>query len=940
MKIRHIAGISLLILFTLGASYVLVPNRNELALMNLKDKKFEAARELYLEQLANDDMSISVVIPLTDLHLQNSNVDAAVDLMERFVNRNPGNIQARRRLGKLYQYAERSEDYVANLEKIVLLRASEEDLRELSNNYNFSARYEKQIEMLIELIKLKPGREQYYLDLAYLQASQGMLSDAAGTLERFNDSCPEAITDETVEFLLSLLLDTGRHRNAFEISSQWLGETPDAATTLQLATLLNYKQQASYALRLVEDRVALVHEDAELLALFIELLVANDRSEDAIGRLLAMLDESERLPDEVVAPFVELSLEQENRSLAFRIAMNNPLDALPPWLQVNLAEVTIADSNSSFAKYLAGTLDSSFHRSDPVMAAGLYFIAGDAESSNQWINVARHATRLPLDRRIDLMHLLLKLDRRSEALAQLGRIDPDPAGDPSMLADLARLYVDLGEASRGLPFFIRARAHVRSPKNEESWALVSASAGVMEPVIAWLRLRRSRKVSPPILTDLYFIGEARGAWDLSLLSAERLYHQVSGRPQQLYLARAFTATGDPASALERLRPLLPGSEDEEQAYLEALTLAARTDTSATEELRRHLLAKLELAKPAQRQEIVYSLIDLGDHASVLPETAELARKEGGTWFHLHLETARKAGRSRDLIHFLASELDREDLSRDAREERLYALLELGDVESSLPYLREFAEDYGDSWWPAYEEALVKLGRRSELVVAWKSRLLHTELPASAKRDIAYRALDEGESELAAAVFREIAGNSPPDSSDVAQLLYLWGPRPEPAALNWLEERADASAGTECSRWLRHLMNSGAADRVAGIARRRLPAPGAGGPMLEVYLESLSQVGELEELGIVLAREIPLVKEKEELRSLGRMAMGANHSKCARIAYERILSISERDGEALGRLGALAFFDGRYTRAEDYLSRYFSVSSGDCESHYYYGEILS
>jgi tetratricopeptide (TPR) repeat protein len=708
-----------------------------------------------------------------------------------------------------------------------------------------------------------------------------------------------------------------------------------------LASLLNYKQQVAYALRLVEQREALVHEDPELLALLIELLISNDRSEEVFRRLQTMLEASERLPDEVVAPFVELSLAHRKRDLAVRIAMHNPLDALPPWLQVTLAEVTIAAGDRGFSRFLAANLDSTFHERNPVVAAGLYFVAGDTAGLKHWIGVAGDADFLPLERRIDLVNLLMKLNRRSDALAQLVRMDPDTRGDPVILADLARLYVDLGEASRGLPFFIRARAHRRSPKNNESWALVSASAGVVEPVSAWLSDRRTHTLSTPILTDLYFIGESRGEWELALLSAERLHHRLRGRQQKLYLGRALASMGEPVSALEHLRSLLPGSVDEEQAYLDALNLAARSDAAATEELRLHLLAKLETAAPNDsiRQEIVYNLISIGDHVSVLPVTADLARTKGGNWFHLHLETARKAGRTRDLIHFLESELDRNDLPPSAREERLDALLALDSVESALPYLREFAEDYGGSWWPYYEEALGKLGRRPELMTAWKRRLRDPEITTSAKRDIAYRALDEGGSGLAESIFWEISKSAPPDSPDVSQLLYLWGPRPKPAALDWLEERANSSTGTECSQWLQHLLNGGAADRAVRTARRHLPAPGSGDPILNIYMEALSQVGDLAELENVLEREIPIVQEKENLRRLGKLAMGANHTKSARNAYEKILSISERDLEALQKLGALAFFDARYSQAKEYLSRYFSASPGDCESHYYYGEIL-
>ncbi len=941
MKIRHITGICILIVITLMASYALVPGQKELALMNLKDKKYEAARTLYMDRLERDDLSISVVMPLTELHLQNSNVTAAIDIMEEFVQRNPDNIEARRRLGMLYQYGQRSTEYVANLEKIVQMQTSEEDLRELANTYNFNAQYEKQIEALKKLIKLKPAEKQHYVDLAYIQASQGMLAEAALTLEDLSKACPESQDSEIVEFLLSLLLDTNRPQRAFDIASQWLRENPDAVTTLQFANLMNFKKQPAFALSILEQQPVLVDKDTKLLALLIDLLVANGKSDQAMLRLINMLSVSETLPEEALAPFMELALMQGDRSLAVRIAMNNPIAGLPYWLQAKLADETIASGDRPFSGHLIEKFDPDFLQKNPVVAARLYHVIQDPTATAYWIEVAEHTASMPLDHQIDLVDLLIKMDRRSDALAQLLKIHPGPRTDPSMLSDIARLYVEMGEASRGLALFLDARAGSRSAKNDESWALVSASAGVVEPVTAWLQDRKSREVSESLLTDLFFIGEELDKPELSLLSAQRLYERRNGRRQALYVSRALIDSGDPESALEYLRTLLPGSNEEEQIYLEALTLAQRSDKSLTEEMKRYLLAKLDQLEPDDpgRHEIVYGLIDLGEYASILPITAELAQKEGGPWFHLHLETAGKAGRTQDLVQFLISELNRMDLSRDDRQERLYALLELGEKELTLPYLREFAEIYAGNWELAYEETLQKLGKRTELLTAWKNRLVRPNLSQSEKRDIAYRALEQGEKDLAETVFAEIAENAPPDSSDVAELLYLWGPRPDSNELDWMTERAGNSSEKDRSSWLRHLLTRGAADRVVELARRHLPEPGAGDPILDIYLEALIQVNDLAELKKILQREIPVEGDIEKLRSLARIATGANHTECAQAAYEKILSISQSDQESLRWLGAFAFFDSRRSQAKEYLSRYLSSSKGDCESHFYFGEIL-
>ena len=116
------------------------------------------------------DRSVSVVIPLTQLYLQFGDVEKAVQLMESFVDENPNDVAALKRLGKFFQYAERPHDYLTILERIAALEPGEAYFRELSDIYNFNAQYEKQIEILKTLIDKYPNRPQDFIDLAKLEA--------------------------------------------------------------------------------------------------------------------------------------------------------------------------------------------------------------------------------------------------------------------------------------------------------------------------------------------------------------------------------------------------------------------------------------------------------------------------------------------------------------------------------------------------------------------------------------------------------------------------------------------------------------------------------------------------------------------------------------------------------------------------------------------------
>ncbi|MBM3791831.1 MAG: hypothetical protein FJW35_15970 [Acidobacteria bacterium] len=535
----------------------------------------------------------------------------------------------------------------------------------------------------------------------------------------------------------------------------------------------------------------------------------------------------------------------------------------------------------------------------------------------------------------------MKLGRNTDALHQLAHVRPGPKTSPVAVRDLAQLYIDLGESERGLPLFEELRRQRSHPLVDEGWALVSASAGVVEPVTAWLQDRRASQAGETLLTDLFFLGENHGAPRLALASAQKLAERSGGRKERLYLARALIATGDPDGALHRLRSLMPGSGAEEEAYLEALGAAAVKGYLVRDEMKSFLLRKLARAglQETDREEIVHALIGIGEYLPALAPAADLARRRGGFWFHVYLDAAKKAGRKSELVDFLKAELGRPDLSVESREERLYALFDLSALDAALPFVRRFAETQGGDWVPAYEDTLRRLNRRTELIASWEARARRPDIPENEKRDIAYRALEAGQKQLAESIFMELARTRGPDSPDVLDLLFLWGPRPGADACEWMAERAAAAGPAERARWMHHLINAGAAQRAVLLGRDSLPQPGADGPLLEAYLEALVAARDTAALEGLLRREIPATVRKTSLQSLARAALSANLVPGARSAYERILALGEHDAESLRQLGAFAFFESNYSGAKHHLSRYFAAGAGDCESHYYFGEIL-
>src|SRR6185369_9444274 len=129
--------ISSVVVLAVAGSFLLIPSPQELALMQMKDKHFEAARNAYERQSETGTLNLEVANNLSDLYLQKGDIKKGIDIMEKFVETHPDNLQARIKLGKLYQYDQRTDDYMHNLEAINKLRPNPDNLNTLSDLYNF-----------------------------------------------------------------------------------------------------------------------------------------------------------------------------------------------------------------------------------------------------------------------------------------------------------------------------------------------------------------------------------------------------------------------------------------------------------------------------------------------------------------------------------------------------------------------------------------------------------------------------------------------------------------------------------------------------------------------------------------------------------------------------------------------------------------------------------
>ena len=898
MKLRHYVIFAGLLLAGLSGSLLLVAREPELALIDLRDKEYDRALQRYEQRIAAGDFSVSVVIPLCQLYLQFGKTGTAVTVMERFVRDNPSNLDALRQLARYYQMSQRTEEYVRALERLVTLEPdpSEATLRELSDIYNFKGDLPRQILTLQNLTRLYPSEPHDLIDLANLQAAHGQLADAAVTLEKFEAAQPDSTPLDTVHFLLSVLLDSGQSEEADRQARAWLVRHPDPDTAAGFASLMSGKGQAAKALALLEGYERNADTNQGVLTELTQLEVVNGKPDRALKRL-DRLYASNRLPDGALEQYLDLLLSSHQAATALDVTTHRDITALSPWLLSNLADAAASSGRRDVADYLARSLGDAYLNGEPLLAAR--------------VAIAR--------------------DDRQTAARLLATVALEPGTPETTLVDLANLYLLTDGAAEGLKLFEAIRDRRQSAVIDASWALIEAKAGSEAKVIEWLN-GDDRVLANGLVENLYFTAQDTGKKALAVLTAERLYRNRHAGSDRLHLATALMAAGRPIDALPHLRALNSGNADTEPVYLEALTEAVRQGAPQRDELRTFWARKLGATKlpDARRQEIVYALLNLEAYADALPALFDLAREHGDSWLFASAEAATKSGRKRELVEFLKTEVRRLDLSLKDRGIRLQLLREHGGDAAALSDLRLFAEAGSAEWAFAYEESLGTLGRKADLVAFWKARAGRTDVSASDKRGIAFRSLEAGEKKLAEETFLALAREAPAESPDVAQLLFIWGPRPPATSLDWMESRAKAASGQQRAAWMQHLINVGAA--------RRASAVGRGGEVTDMYLLALAAARDEAGLSAAIDRRLQTVTAAADLRHLGQLVEW-NRTATVRAIFTKLVAVAPADAEAHRRLGLLDYAESNFPAAKAHLESSLRVAPHDGEVQFVLAETL-
>lgn len=619
-----------LALTSLAGSFLLIPRQQEKALMHLRDRHFDQAQRVYETQISQGNADIETVSQLARLHLQNGEVEKSIEVMERFVIENPTNVSARKELGSYYQYAQRTDDYIRNLEDLTRLQPDRETLERLADIYSFNAQQDKNIETLEKLVAMGPeASPKYYIGLAQIQAAQGKRPEAIATLLSLKTVHPENFGFEETRLQVSLLLDEQKPDEAAQVATAWRDQAKDMAQVASLANLLHYKGSPEYGLKLLEPYQAEIDRHPEILREYCLLLINTGRHDEAFERLHALYKVN-ALPTELLPQFMMLVSTRGDDALLNEIAGKINLRSLGEYDLIALAELAAIKNNTVLIDRIRQAFPDEQPQKDhavlmtvlavdgklPSAPARLAEVEAQALSNQQLLIVARACTRAGDTECV----------RR-----QIARLQNPQNMSDGEIAGLGELYLGIGNFQDGGVFIENVAAMRQSAEIQAVRARFAAALGKDEVVVGWLNAN-PQLASVERTRDFYFLASNNGHYALASTLAERLYALNASTEHRSYLSYIYTKSGQYDKAVGLLRDAADRSDEDERNYLNALVEMASVNPEYRKEMNDYVGRHLS-GSPGDKQKlaIMYSLAKAKNLQSALPTLKEFADTRGRRW---------------------------------------------------------------------------------------------------------------------------------------------------------------------------------------------------------------------------------------------------------------------------------------------------------------------
>jgi tetratricopeptide (TPR) repeat protein len=938
---RQRVGAALLAAAGLVVGVVLVPAGDELLLIHVRSRQLERARELADRGGQAGVSTVSSVVAHGELALFEGRVDEAVSDLESFVERNPDEPHAWRRLARLYSHAQRLQDQMRATAQLYRLEPSADTARQLVAFHRWTGDESSEAAVLHDLIDRRQASPEDHLRAARIDAARGERQRSLHALDALARADAAAIDYAAVELYVSL---RGEEGSALGGLGAWVQATPvmrqHPEYFVRLASRLRERGHPAAALALV-DVPPRAPVSTDLLIARAQVATGTDASNAVVDELSAR-DAERAFADEALEALVRLALSASRFDALGDVLARTRARASSALAAAAIGQA-LSQGSQVGAQALISRLGDESLRDSPLLALELAVGRGDVAAAQSWIaRIDNGPVPATHEEIVAVATFEAKIGRADRAFARLAAVVASGHAPPWAYRTLVTMVSDPSTERAALAALDRQGQ--QHPEARRAWAALAAQAGRMDLLETWARGNADAAATPDVARDVYYLLSDAGLRESAVAAAERVAALGGGAPGRVLLGQALLAIERPAEALVPLRLVRGAGAEADAAYEVALAQAHAAGADVGEELRAAFGARLadKALADDRRTMLVEGLWAAGERAAIFPDVARFAARDIDRWLSPLVESARAAHRTEAAVEVVVDALggqdagDPDDHSR--RETLARALIELEAPDTVLlPHLARLAAEAGGTWIHAYDERLARTTALEPRVALWTTVGASPRASRDERRAAAWKLVELGARDDAATTLWALAADAGPTDPDVLQLVSLWRDQSSTNAEEWLAARARAASPLEQPVWLGHLVTIGAA-RVVPAVVPSLPSE-ASPDFARAWLDAMRAVGD----GALTRRALTDVvraptSDADLLRNAARTALAEGEPALAEEGFAAVLARAPADLEARRWAGTLAFYGGRTRAARHHLTAYVAGGGGEAEPLFQLAEL--
>ncbi len=405
----------LLFVGALAIGAAVLPGENERIAALERDGQTRRALQMLEARLDRGDASSRVLFDLHRLYDYYGDSEKSRRVLERLADQRPRDAVIQRQLAQLYKATQDEPAYIRALQRQISLRYSEPACKELIGLYRRGSNYTAEQTAIGDCRRLGYRRVDDLVRLAFLEASDGNMAEAAQTLSAVDDRRWLRASRER-QLLFDALIEVRRPDEAVRRSVRWLKGQPD----VDLANTLVYRMVEANRNDLALQMATAVSQPGDGVALTVaEIMVDLVQYAAAKAFLGGWLQQNQRLDLELATRFVTAALDAEDPVLALAAAERFGFEKLDQQDLGALALVLIASTRGREFDRVRPFLAVETIARNPMLAAGIELRLGRNEQARS--NLVRVRVDELNERQLGHFARLVDQAGRSPALAAVLR---------------------------------------------------------------------------------------------------------------------------------------------------------------------------------------------------------------------------------------------------------------------------------------------------------------------------------------------------------------------------------------------------------------------------------------------------------------------------------------------------------------------------------------